>query len=258
MHTYDVEPERLSKPLAGSLLFHVGLFSLIAFAGYLHILSDRNKLGDINAGSPSFGEVTAVNTIPLPRRDARPNPVANDTPVDLPQPKPQPREKPREDPNAIPLKSKREQKKELERERQAREILQKYRQEPLRDNQATTRNGPALSSPMMGVQGNGGVGIANNNPFGYRFGAYAGQLQRLVAAKWQAQGVNIHTSAPAVVTVEIQRDGSFRVLTISNSSGNYAVDTAGRRALLEVGRFPPLPPDFDRSSAVVDFSFRVL
>lgn len=255
--THDVFDQRegLSRPLLGSLLFHAAVLGAIAFSGYLHFLANKDALGDPGVNSQSFGEVTAANTIPLPRRDTTPNPVANPSESDLPKPKPKAREVVREDPNAIPLKSRRERKKVRERELRASTPV--VRQEPVRPNQLTSDAGRPLSSPMYGVQGNGGVGIANTNPFGYRFGAYAAQLQRLVSAKWQAQGSNVRTSQPAVLTVEIQRDGSFRVVSVAQSSGNYGIDTAARRALSDITQFPPLPPGFDRSTAVVDFSFKV-
>jgi|SRR5579883_60809 len=256
MHTYSDEPEPLGRPLLGSVLFHAAVFGLVAAAGYLHFLQTRDTLGSLDASALKVGEVTSVPTIPIPRRNTKPNPLANDTDTDIPKPKPKVRETVKEEPDAIAIKTKKEKKKD--RERQVQSTRLREPEEPIRQNQMTSESGRALADYRFGIQGAGGVGMTNDNPFGARFGAYAKQLQQIVAMKWQAQGINVKTAQPAMVTVEIQRDGSYRIVQVSQGSGNYSVDTGAKRALLDVGRFPPLPQGFDRASAVVDFSFRVL
>lgn len=256
MHTYSDQPEPLGRPLAGSVLFHALVFGAVALAGYLHLRQNADSLGSLDGASQKFGEISAVETMPLPRRHAPPNPVANDVDTDLPKAKPKPREVVHDEPDAISLRSKKVRKKE--RDKPVERASVRDREEPVRPNQMTTDSARALSSYLTGLHGAGGVGLTEKNPFGQRFGAYAALLQRIVTAKWQAQGINVKTGQPALVTVEIQRDGSYRIVQVAQTSGNYAVDTGAKRALIDVGRFPNLPPDFDRASAVVDFSFRVL
>jgi protein TonB len=61
----------------------------------------------------------------------------------------------------------------------------------------------------------------------------------------------------AIVTFTIRRDGSVTGLRLAQSSGNYALDTSAQRAILEAAPLPPLPPQFERDSAAVEFWFEL-
>ena len=111
----------------------------------------------------------------------------------------------------------------------------------------------------MGMQGAGGVGLTNNNPFGSNV---SGRTRLCCSAlspqKWQAQGINVKTGQPVLVTVEIQRDGSFRIVRWPSPAAIIQSIRARSGRCWMSAAFLNLPPDFDRGSAVVDFSFRVL
>ncbi len=127
--------------------------------------------------------INSVKTIPLPSRNARPNPVANDTESQVPQaPKPEPKKQvkvPEE--NAIPLKSR------AAKKQPRQQAEQRYRPEPLRPNQVTSSQAPAASSPVFQKPG-GEVGLGTNNTLGTRFGAYADLVAQRVTDKWQTAG----------------------------------------------------------------------
>lgn len=247
-----VREERLGPSLAGSVLFHAAL--LASVLGYNHWASSRrDTFGDQNPGGPSVG-IDVVSKIPLLRPDAPQNPVANNTESQVPTAPAKERERTRApEPDAIPIKGRKKQ----EREKKTVAAAQRKLEQPSRPNQMTSTEGRQLSSPMYGIAGQGGVSMSNSNPFGNRFGAYAAQLQRLVSQRWAAQGNGPRTATPALVSVEIQRDGSFRIVRVEQSSGNYTIDSSARRALAEVNQFPPLPAGFERNSAVVEFAFQV-
>ncbi len=237
-----------------SLLLHAALFgSLAAWEWWSH--RPRDTFGDPNSLGASAG-VTAVNTIPIPRRDARTNPLANDVQSDIPTPvekKPQPKPD-REDPDAIPLK--RKQKKSLQ-ERIASN--QTYKPDPLLRNQITSNNGQAASSPLFGVAGSGGVGAGNSSPFGTRFGWYEKLLRERIASKWRTDDVaaNIRTAPIVIIGFTIARDGSVSGVRVLQTSGVYALDNSAQRAIYEAAPMPRLPDQFERPAAQVEFHFEL-
>ena len=107
------EQESLRTPLAGSVAVHVGIaaiaFAYAAFQGS----SQVERWGDPKSLGGGAVGITPVQRIPLPSRQGRVNPVANDTESQVPSAptKPQPKPTVREDPNAIAIKSRDAQKK---------------------------------------------------------------------------------------------------------------------------------------------------
>src|SRR5258705_2847903 len=113
MATYpDIFDQRdsLGKPFLTSVTFHVLLFGSIAALSFISGRTDH--LGDPKSMGGGAVAITPVSKIPLPSREGRVNPVANDTHSVIPS-KPEKVEKvkvPEPDPDAISLKSKKQQK----------------------------------------------------------------------------------------------------------------------------------------------------
>jgi TonB family protein len=128
-----------------------------------------------------------------------------------------------------------------------------------KSNQLYSSTGGALVTKTMGMAGSGGVGLGRGSPLGDRFGAYAALLQQLIAQKWNTQEVDgrIRTAPPVVVDFTITRDGTIKSIRVKTSSGNTALDRSAERALYDVGKVDPLPPDFDRNEAEVEFLFEL-
>lgn len=241
-----------------SLLLHAAVIG--ALVGWqLWQARARERWGDPNAIAGGSVSITPVARIPVPARAGIVNPVANDTPSELPAPpkeQPKPQEKPKEDPNAVALNLKRERR--TQTDIAARN--QRYRPpDAARDNQLTSTTGQRAVSPMFGVEGSGGVGTGTGSVFGARFGWYESLLRQRVASKWRTTEVDprIRQLPVAIVTFTIRRDGSVTGLRLAQSSGNYALDTSAQRAILEAAPFPPLPPQFERDSAAVEFWFEL-
>ena len=219
----------------------------------------RERWGDPNAIAGGSVSITPVARIPIPQRAGIVNPVANDTPSELPtppKPQPKPQEKAKEDPDAVALNLKRERR--TQTDIAARN--QRYRPEDAaRDNQLTSTTGQRAVSPMFGVEGSGGVGTGTGSVFGVRFGWYESLLRQRVASKWRTTEVDarIRQLPVAILTFTIRRDGSVSGMKIAQSSGNYTLDTSAQRAILEAAPFPPLPPQFERDSAAVEFWFEL-
>lgn len=215
----------------------------------------RERFGDPNSIGAAAG-VSAVAQIPIPRRDARPNPVANDTESQLQTPeKTHPKEKVvREDPDAIAIA-----KKQKKTQQELIAANQRYRPDPILPNQVTSTLGRAASSPLYGVKGSGGVGASENSPFGDRFGWYGKLIQERVGQKWRTDDVdpNIRKAPKVLVGFTIQRNGSITNVRVLQSSGIYSLDNSAQRAIYEASPLPPLPDQFERQNAQCEFLFEL-
>jgi periplasmic protein TonB len=260
---YDIldEPEHLRGPFFGSLVLHGGMFGLIVAMAVFHPFGGKvEHWGSEHGGGFGAVAVTAVKTIPLPSRTTVQNPVASDTESQVPAPqskqKPQPKVlKP--DPRAILLKSKNAKDRPP---RQAAAAPNKWvDQQQYARNQVTSTVGQAAGSPLYQVQGGGGIGIGDNNPFGTRFGYYANILRQKVSGAWKVAEINprLQTAPPVTVQFTILKDGSLKpgLPRITQSSGDSTVDTSAQRAVLDAAPFPQLPPGFERTEALVELTF---
>lgn len=254
------QQDSLRGPMLGSLLFHGLVFSGLAF-GAVFLNRPSEKFGDPNANDGAVG-VTAVNSIPLRNRSNETNPLANESESTMRQEEVQqkPVEKhktPESDPDAIALKMDKKKPSKREREESARS---KFRPKAEDERPRLSTSVPqAASSPMYGGTTANGVGAGPNSSLGTRFGAYERLLRDRIAEKWRTTDVDarIHTSNPVVLTFDIQRDGSVSNIRVSQSSGFPPLDFSAQRAVTEASPLPPLPAAFDRSSAHVEFSFRL-
>jgi len=133
---------------------------------------------------------------------------------------------------------------------------QKFRADPLRENQLTSSQAPATRSPMFQKQG-GAVGLGQNNTLGSRFGAYADLIAQRVTEKWQNSAMAGQTVPMTVITFDIQRDGSIRNAKVAQSSGNSTMDFSALRAVMDASPFPPLPAGYERNQASVELQFQL-
>ncbi len=232
----------------------VALHAAVAGALIISALSFSHRT-EVWGGPTHAGDSVVVNpvkSIPLPSHSGRVNPVANDTESQVPQaPKPEPKKQvkvPEE--KAIPLKSRTAQKQPRQ------QAQQRYRPEPLRENQVTAAEAPAARSPLFQKPG-GAVGLGQNNTLGNRFGAYADLVAQRVTEKWQNSAFAGQSAPVVIVTFDIQRDGSVRNAKVVQRSGNSTLDYSALRAVMDAAPFPPLPSEFDRNEANVELQFQL-
>jgi periplasmic protein TonB len=252
MHT-DIldQQESLRGPFVQSVALHAGVAGLLV----LSTISFQSKR-EVWGGPTHAGDAVAVNavkSIPLPSRTGHVNPVANDTESQVPQAaKPEPKKQvkiPEE--KAIPLKSRTAQKQPKQ------QAQQRYRPEPLRENQVTSAQAPAAVSPLFQKPGGGAVGLGQNNSLGSRFGAYADLVAQRVTEKWQTSGMAGQSAPMVIITFDIQRDGSVRNAKVAQRSGNSTLDYSALRAVMDAAPFPPLPAEYDRNVANVELQFQL-
>ncbi|HTW65025.1 MAG TPA: TonB family protein [Bryobacteraceae bacterium] len=254
-HHADIldQQDSLRGPLFQSVLLHAAVAGafIVASINYQH---SREVWGSAQTAAGSAVAVTAVKTIPLPSRAGHINPVANDTESLVPQaPKPEPKRQVRQiDEKAIPLSRHR-----MIKPQPRQQALQRYHPEPPPPNQVFSHEAPAAVSPMFQKVGSGGVGVAPNSTFGTQFGGYASLVIQRVTDKWQTNGLaGLHVPM-AVVTFDIQRDGSIRNPQVAQGSGNSTLDFSALRAVSDAAPFPPLPPQFSGSSTHVELQFQL-
>ena len=251
----DILDERdpLALPFVGSLLVHGGVVAFLLF-GWLWLNQHKDTLGDINpAGGPAYA-VSAVHNIPIPRREAPQNPVANDTESQVPTaPAKQTQQKiqpPAKDAFEIAEKLKKQAPKPTK---------QQTYQQPTPKNQVFSEK-QALSNPMYGGPAGGGrVGLGPNTPLGNnRLGWYAQLIRDRIAQNWNTNGLSgVTQNAPAIVGFIIMRDGTIRNPQIVQSSGNPVIDNTALRAVYQSNPLPGLPPQISDNSITAQFTFNL-
>lgn len=243
------EQDSLRAPFIQSVLLHGGVFGLLV----LSTISFSHHVADWG-GATHHGEsviVSPVSNIPLPSKRGHVNPVANDTESQVPQaPKVEQKKQVKVPENAIPLKSR------AAKEHAKPQSQQKYRNEPIKQNQVFSHEAPTAVSPLFQTQG-GAVGLGQNNTLGTRFGAYADLIAQRVTEKWQTSGLAGSSAPIVIVTFDIQRDGSVRNAKIAQRSGNSTLDYSALRAVNDAAPFPPLPTGYDRNVASIELQFQL-
>jgi protein TonB len=258
------QPERLRGPFMGSIMMHAGMFAVFAGATAGHFFG-RNviQLGDEKGGGFGSVAVSPVSSIPIYHPPAPANPVANDTTSQVPQPitKPKPKAEPKvkaPDPDAIPLPSKNAKTRPSPAWTPPNTWEKTH---PPATNQLTSSVGQRASSAIYNVPGGGQVGVGNNSPFGTMLGYYATLLRDQVARNWRTGDVDPRLQTAPAVTVgfTLLRDGTVPPgsVKVVQSSGNRALDFSAMRAVLDAGKFPPIPPQFPRDRADCELTFEL-
>lgn len=258
LHADDILDSRdsLRTPFLGSLALHAAVFGVLILLSW-QFQQSRETWGSANPTGGDAVPINSVKTLPLPQRQGRTNPVANNTESRLPQAPPEKIVQKRAalpEPDAIPLKSR------LAPKPSRTETSQdKYRPSvPAHPNQVYSSQAQALASQMFAKPGSAGaVGVDQNSVLGNRFGAYAALLMQRVAEKWHTGGLEGARLPEAVVSVDILRNGTVRNPKLTQSSGNYLLDTSAQRAVIEAAPLPPLPAEYEHDVVNINFIFRL-
>jgi protein TonB len=251
------QPEPLKRPLAGSLVLHVSVFSAILLYSVLE--GRREYWGDRNPGGGSSMVVNVVGQVPLPSRGGIVNPVANDTQSEVPEPKPENVKKAivkEPETDAVPLPSRTAPKKPSRKQASTNTYRAKQVDRP---NQLYSQEGQALVSPMIGMAGSGGIGVGRGSPFGDKYGYYVDLVRQKVAQKWRQGDVDprIRSAPPAIVTFTIRRDGSISSVRLAQTTGNLALDYSAQRAIADAAPFPALPAGYGKNDVSIEFWFEL-
>jgi protein TonB len=249
-----VQNDPLQRYFAVSVVTHSVLVAMLAFSGFLHL---NNVWGTQHASTGSVG-VTMVKTIPIPHREAPPNPLANDSQSTIPEaPAPikyrkQVLEQPKD---AIPIPDKVKKPKKPSPEPQS---LTTYRP-PVgyKPDQIYSHTPQAASSAIYGTQGAGGIDVGTASVLGNRFGAYVDLMRDRISQHWVTADVHASPAEKCKIAFTIARDGTVSDVRVSESSGNILLDNSARRAVMDANPLPALPSTFPESKATVELGFQV-
>jgi len=247
--------EPLRPSFYSSLLLHGIMAAVIGITAIWQGGGRSDTFGDPNA-IPGGTAITPVASIPVINPPSRFNPVANDTESLVPQRTDPPKPEPDED-DAVRLGKKDQKKKKKSLDLAAYLRARNKAFEQLKENQSGSSTGAAASSPIFGKPGTGGVGLGDGNPFGSRFGGYAALLRDCVVRKWNTSDVDsgLRTAPTVIIGFQILRNGAARDIRVIQRSGNTALDYSCQRAIVDCSPFPPLPAEFERDSANIEFQF---
>jgi protein TonB len=244
----------LRGPFIASVLVHGSVVGLLVFS-WFWMNRARETLGDLHpAGGPAYA-VSPVHSIPIPRREAPLNPVANDSQSPVPT-APAKEELQKQQPvvpkDAFDIPEK------LKKQAPRPKKQQQYTP-PVPRNQVYSRSPQAVSSPMYNAQsGSGQVGIGPNSLLGNRLGYYAELIRQRIAQNWQTNGLDARGQrTPAIVNFYIMRDGSVKSPQIVQSSGNPSIDDSALRAVYASSPLPPLPPQVTENFISAQFTFNL-
>lgn len=245
------QPDPLGRYLIGSLGMHAVIAGILIFSGLWNF---TNHWGSQHASSGSVG-VSIVRTIPIPRRDAPENPLANDTKSDVPQ-APAPVKTPAQvkapEPKAIEIPD--QLKRKVSPKQQSAST---YRPKMHYDaNQVYSQTPQAANSKMFGTQGAGGVDIGPASVLGTQCGAYVDLMRSAISQKWNTADLRATPSQKAAVSFTIAHDGSVSNVEISHGSGNFMLDASVKRAVLDAS-LPPLTAPCNRNQATVELWFQL-
>jgi TonB family protein len=252
----DILDERdpLALPFIGSLIVH-GCVIAVFFMGWFWLKQKPDTLGEPNpAGGPAYS-VSPTRSIPIPQREAPPNPVAHDSDSLVPTPPPD-KEKEAEKKQPEPPKDAFQIPDKIKPQKEQPHPQQKYTV-PAPPNQIYSQTKQALSNPMYAAQaGSGQVGIGPNSVLGTRLGWYAQLIRDRLAQHWGTNGLNARMqTTPAVVDFHILRDGTIQGAKIAQSSGNYEIDQSALRAVADSNPLNPLPPQIAENDILAEFTF---
>ncbi len=168
--------------------------------------------------------VYQVALVSLPRKVAAPEPEKTDT--EIPEP---------EKPKALSLK-----------------VPEKTTKPPVQSKPVPITSGPdtlRMAEPQIKVVG---------EPFPFSY--YLETLRKRIQENWNppvqsGQGANRKS---AMVAFSIRRDGQIEHIELEKTAGEFLYDQAARRAVFNVGKLPPLPPEFQGESLNIHVEFEAL
>ena len=127
-------------------------------------------------------------------------------------------------------------------------------------NQLYSTAGTRVTTQDYALAGGGGVGVGNNSPFGNQFGAYADLLRKRVAQYWQTTDHRSAAAHGAAGERDVhappgrQRDAAS---TSPKGAASAPWTISAQRAIMDAAPFPPLPPQFPKNEAEIEFVFEL-
>src|ERR1700730_10178528 len=248
----------LRRFLIYSLVLHAAIAASIIASVIFHF--QGNTWGGVGGASEGEVKVNLVGSVGLPM--PKPPDVTESKTFDPTESiyKTQPQPKPPEPPKPE-IKTPAWKEKSLPSQHKSRVF---DNPQPAPDN-AVAQNGgkmnlpvgtaqvPGAPNPGVNIQGQGGGDFAS------RYGWYIDAVRRKINQNWLQStidpAIRAARTARCTMTFSIARDGTVKDIRVSQTSGNYSLDTSAQRALLSSSPMPPLPNDYSGSFVNVTFDF---
>ena len=257
---YNLDDLSFNRFLGYSAWFHIGLTAIMLTGVWVQ--RTGNAWGGIGGGDNSGVRVSLVSSagIPMPQpsiTSLESNTV--DTTKGLNKEEPKPTPEPKADATKLP---KFEKEKPLPKSKPSKVFESKTPQAENavpygKGGQTTLPSGysdfPGPAYGGIAVQGQGG------GDFALRYPWYIEAVVRAINQNWMQNtidpSVRAARQAHAILNFTITRDGTFKNIRLTQSSGNQSFDNSAQRALLSIDRFPPLPSDYSGRYVDVTFDF---
>ena len=247
------ERDALTMPFIGSIILHGCLGALFFLYWFWTNQRPHDTWGEQKSGGQAYA-VSVAHSIPIPQREAPPNPVAHDTDSLVPT---APAEKPKEvkPPPMEPPKDAFQIQEKVKPQKQPPQQQKNYTV-PAAPNQVYSQTKQAVSNPMFAPPAGGGqIGIGPNSMLGNRFGVYAQLIRDRLLQNWQTNGLR-GQSGPAVVDFHIE-NGRILDAKVVQSSGNPEIDNSALRAVYASDPLTPYPPALAGNNILAEFTFNV-
>jgi len=118
---------------------------------------------------------------------------------------------------------------------------------------------PAMPYTQLSVgSSQGGLGFTGpGGEFAGRFPWYVDAVRRRISGNWFQSNVdpNVRWAPRAVISFQVQRDGTVVNVQVLRSSGNDSVDRSAIRAIRDSSPLERLPSEYSGSNVMVEFWF---
>ncbi len=246
-------PPDIKKALVFSVTMHALLLGTLTLSNFL---SHRGELwGGPGGGSVTIGLAAGVTGVPLPRPDAITTSRVVDETRGLYKAEP-PKKQAEESATKIP---------QFEKNQQKRIITQPSRvfEDPTLPPPGAIPYGqggtPNMSYTQFTAGGSqGGLGFTGpGGEFAGRFPWYVDAVRRRISSNWIQSFVDpgVRWAPRAVISFQVQRDGTILNVQVLRSSGNDSVDRSAIRAIRESSPLERLPSEYGGAHVMVEFWF---
>lgn len=253
--SYAATPQApdLKKALLFSVTAHALLFGSLTVSNFF---SHRGEIwGGPGGGSVTVGLVASVTGIALPRPDAMTTSRVVDESKGLYKSEPKPKES-EENAAKIPKFEKDKPQKYLTRPSRVLEDATPPPTGAIPYGQGGT---PAMPYTQFSVGGSqGGLGFSGpGGEFAGRFPWYVDAVRRRISSNWIQSYVDssVRWAPRAVITFQVQRDGTILNIQVLKASGNDSVDRSAIRAIRDSSPLERLPSEYGGSNVMVEFWF---
>ncbi|HEV8383584.1 MAG TPA: energy transducer TonB [Candidatus Acidoferrales bacterium] len=244
----------IKKAIVFSVAGHALLLGTLTVSNFL---SHRGEIwGGPGGGAVTVGLVSGVTGITLPRPEAMTTSRVVDESKGLYKSEPKPKQ-PEESATKIPEFEKNKQKKYITRPSRVFEDTTPPPTGAIPYGQGGTPALPYTQFTVGASQGGLGFSGPGGGEFAGRFPWYVDAVRRRISSNWVQSYVDptVRWAPRAVISFQVQRDGTILNIQILKSSGNDSVDRSAVRAIRESSPLERLPSEYNGSFVMVEFWF---